>query len=52
MVRRIVLAAFGVLVLRWAALEVAAYAARHWLRHGPPAKDSPRPPGHMPGPLD
>jgi hypothetical protein len=39
-------------VVRWALCELAAYAGRHWLPPGPPAKDSPRQPGRMPGPFD
>lgn len=40
----------ALLVLRWAAGEVAAYAGRHWRPSGPAPIDSPRPPGWMPGP--
>jgi hypothetical protein len=39
-------------VIRWAAMELAAYSGRHWQRRGPAPKDSPRAPGHMPGPFD
>jgi hypothetical protein len=42
--------AAGLVVLRWAAGEVAAYAGRHWRAPGPAPLDSPRPPGWMPGP--
>ena len=43
--------AAGAWVLRWAAMELAAYAGRHWRSPGPPPKDSPRAPGWMPGPF-
>jgi hypothetical protein len=39
-------------VARWLALELAALAGRKLLRPGPPPRDSPRPPGWMPGPFD
>jgi hypothetical protein len=51
-VRRLLLFLAGLWVLRWAAMEVASYAGRHWLPPSRPAKDSPRPPGWMPGPFD
>jgi hypothetical protein len=52
-VRRLLLAAAAVWVLRWATLEVAAYAARHWLRPtSPPPADPERMPGRMPGRFD
>jgi len=38
------------LVLRFAAGEVAAYAGRHCRSSGPAPIDSLRPPGWMPGP--
>ncbi len=50
--RRLLLAALALWVLRWAAVQVAAYAGRHWLPVGPPAKESPRQPGRMPGPFE
>ncbi|MGH3103381.1 MAG: hypothetical protein ACRDN6_04715 [Gaiellaceae bacterium] len=37
---------------RWLLLELASYAGRHWLPPGPPARDSPRQPGRLPGPFD
>jgi len=37
---------------RWAALELAAFVARRYLPRGLAPKDSPRAPGHMPGPCD
>ena len=52
LVRRLLLFAAAVWLLRWAAMEVASYAGRHWLPPGPPAKDSLRRPGWMPGPFD
>jgi hypothetical protein len=39
-------------LLRWAAGEFAAYSGRHWQRPGPPPRDSPVPPGWMPGPSE
>ena len=51
-VKRLVVAAAAVWVARWAAMELAAYAGRHWQRRGPAPKDSPRQPGRMPGPFD
>lgn len=52
MVKRLVLSTVALWLGRWAAMEVAAFAGRHWRRPGPPAKDSPRPPGWMPGPFE
>jgi hypothetical protein len=40
----------AVLILRFVAEEVVAFAARNWLSPGPAPLDSPRPPGWMPGP--
>jgi hypothetical protein len=51
-VRRVLVAAGLVWLGRWAAIQLAAYAGRHWLPVGPPPKDSPRQPGRMPGPFD
>ena len=51
MKRLLVVAALAWLV-RWAAIQLAAYAGRHWLPPSPPPKDSPRQPGRMPGPFD
>jgi len=39
-------------VARWLVLELASLAGRRLLPPGPPPRDSPRPPGWMPGPLD
>ena len=50
--RRLLLAGLAVWILRWAAIQVAAYAGRHWLPPSPPPKDSPRQPGRIPGPFD
>jgi hypothetical protein len=50
MVRRLLLVTLAAWILRWAVLEVAAYASRHWVRQRPPT--SSRAPGRMPGPLD
>jgi len=47
-VARLILVAW---IGRWAALELAAYLGRRRPR-GPAPKDSPRAPGHMPGPFD
>ena len=52
LVKRLVLAAAALLVVRWAAMELAAYAGRHWLPVGPPPIESRRRPGWMPGPFD
>jgi hypothetical protein len=52
LVKRLLLAALAVWLGRWAAQEIAAYAAGRWLPSGPPPIDSPRPPGRMPGPFD
>ena len=48
--KRLVLLALAAWVARWLALELASYAAHHWLT---PVEARPdRPPGRMPGPLD
>jgi hypothetical protein len=49
-VRRLLWILIGLWLARWAAGEVAAYAGRHWRKHGPPPIESPRAPGWMPGP--
>jgi hypothetical protein len=49
-VRRLLWILVGLWLARWAAGEVAAYAGRHWRKHGPPPIESPRAPGWMPGP--
>jgi hypothetical protein len=48
-VAQIVLAAW---LLRWFALELAAYAGRHWLPPQPPGLREGPAPGYMPGPFD
>ena len=50
--KRLLAAAAALWVAYWAAKEVVAYAGRHWRDYGPPPKNSPRPPGWMPGPFD
>lgn len=52
MKRSLLLIAAVLWVLRWATMELAAYAGRHWQPRGPAPKDSPRQPGRMPGPFD
>jgi hypothetical protein len=37
-------------LVRWLAGEIAAYAGRHWRKHGPPPIESERAPGWMPPP--
>jgi hypothetical protein len=49
-VRTLLKLALGLWLARWAAGEVAAYAGRHWRKHGPPPIESERAPGWMPGP--
>ncbi|MFZ1879018.1 MAG: hypothetical protein WAU41_02530 [Gaiellaceae bacterium] len=39
--RRLLRIALAFLLVRWAAGELAAYAARHWRAPGPPPADSP-----------
>jgi hypothetical protein len=51
-VKRLVAVAAAAWIVRWAAMELAAYAGRHWQARGPAPKDSPRQPGRMPGPFD
>ena len=51
-VKRLLLIAAALWVARWIAMEVAAYAGRHWQQRGPAPNDSPRRPGRMPGPFD
>ena len=50
--RRLLVAAAVLWIVRWAAMELAAYAGRHWQPRGPAPKDSARQPGRMPGPFD
>jgi hypothetical protein len=52
MVKRLLLITAALGLARWIAMEVAAYAGRHWQPRGPAPKDSPRQPGRMPGPFD
>lgn len=52
MVKRLVQLAAAAWLLRWLAGEVASYAGRRWLRHGPSPRESPRKPGWMPGPSE
>ncbi len=49
-VRRLLKLALLAWLARWAAGELAGYAGRHWRKPGPPPLESPRAPGHMPGP--
>jgi hypothetical protein len=51
-VKRLVRLALVLWVVRWVAMELAAYAGRHWRRPGPAPNDSTRQPGRMPGPFD
>jgi len=48
--RRLGYVLVGLWLSRWAAAELAAYAGRHWRKHGPPPIESDRPPGWMPPP--
>ena len=50
--KRLLVLGAVVWVARSAVMELASYAGRHWLPAGPPARDSPRQPGRMPGPFD
>jgi hypothetical protein len=52
LIRRLAMAAFFVWVGRWLALEVANRIAGRRPRPEVPPKDSPWPPGRMPGPWD
>ncbi len=49
---RLVALVVGFWVARWALLELAAYAGRHWLPAGRPSNESRRQPGRMPGPFE
>jgi hypothetical protein len=49
-VKTVLKIALGVWLLRWLAGELAAYAGRHWRKHGPPPIESERAPGWMPPP--
>jgi hypothetical protein len=51
-VRRVLALAAAAWVARWLALELAAFAGHKLLPPGPPPRQSPRPPGWMPGPFD
>ena len=46
--KRLALVLLGLWLARWAAGEIAAYAGRHWRKHGPPPIESERAPGWMP----
>ena len=46
--KRIVVAALAVLVLRWATLEVAAHAARNWLPRDDHQRTGEQSPGYRP----
>jgi hypothetical protein len=50
--RRLLAIAFGLVVVRWAALELASFAGHRLVEPGPPPVESARQPGRMPGPLD
>jgi hypothetical protein len=51
-VRRVVALAAAAWVARWLALELASFAGHKLLPRRRPPRDSPRPPGWMPGPFD
>jgi len=51
-VKRLALLLLALWIGRWALREVAMLAARFWLPPSPPAIDSPRQPGVLPGPFD
>jgi hypothetical protein len=51
-IRTLVKLAAALWVLRWLAMELAAYAGRRRDAQAPPALDPARKPGHMPGPFD
>jgi hypothetical protein len=51
-VRRLVLLTLAAWLARWAAIELASYAGRHWRKPGRPPLDSARAPGWMPGPFE
>jgi len=50
--RRVVALAAAAWVGRWLALELASLAGHKLLPPGPPPRESPRPPGWMPGAFD
>jgi hypothetical protein len=52
LIRRIVIAGSAFWIGRWLAREVAMQIARRRPRPEVPPKDSPWPPGRMPGPWD
>ena len=52
MIRTLFKLAAAVWVLRWAAMELAAYAGRRRDQQATPPLDHLRKPGHMPGPFD
>jgi hypothetical protein len=47
-VRRLLELALAAWLARWAAVELASYAGRHWRKPGPAPVDSLRAPGHGP----
>jgi hypothetical protein len=49
MVRRLAKIALAAWLARWAAIELASYAGRHWRKPGPAPIDSERAPGRGPG---
>jgi hypothetical protein len=51
-VRRLVKLALAAWLVRWAAIELASYAGRHWRKPGRPPLESPRAPGRMPEPFE
>jgi hypothetical protein len=50
--KRLFLVGAALWVGRWAAIQLAAYAGRHWLPVAPPPRLSTRQPGRLPGPFD
>ena len=50
--KRLALLLLAVWVGRWALREAAMLVARFWLPPSPPAVDSPRQPGRLPGPFE
>jgi hypothetical protein len=51
-VRRLLLVAALLGVVRWVALELASLVGRRFLPPSPPSRGSPRQPGRIPGPFD
>ena len=50
--KKLAAAVLAVWIGRWALRELASFVANRWLPPGPPAKDSLRQPGRIPGPFD